>query len=130
MFGCVGTPEPHPAKQSCWYQSSCHLYGWFSYPTPQPTTLWQLLPSPGAGADLIAFCHLMLSTDLYIVWKSHFKSVLLPLPYLLSTPTSYQSSLLLRYLPSNLFIESLSNLSLSIGYFELYTEKYLVLWYK
>lgn len=128
---CRNPPEPYLAEHraASTDHRACHLYGWFSCSTPQPTMLWQLLPSPGAGANLIPLCHLVCSTDLYIFWKCHFKSPLFSLPYLLSTTTSYQSSqyLLLRYLAPNLFVESLSNLSLSIGYFELYTEKYLIL---
>jgi len=50
-----------------------HLDGWFSCSTAQPAMLWQLLPSPGAGADLIPLCHLVCSTDLYLCGKSHFK---------------------------------------------------------
>lgn len=89
VFGSVGTPpEPHLAEHRAagTDHRACHLYGWFSYSTPQPTTLWQLLPSPRAGADLIPLCHLVCSTDLYIFWKSHFKSALFSLPYFCQPP--------------------------------------------
>lgn len=109
----AGTAHPAP-----------HLYGWVSYPTPQPTALWQLLAWREAGADLIPLCHVVCSTDLYGFWKSNFQS---PLTFCQRPPATKTPSTCCSGMSHQTCWLNLSSLSLSISYFELYTEKYPIL---